>query len=347
MRKISSQDFYKTLNQTEEGKRYLQLVNQAKASCRNWKKEFGFEIHHIQPRSLGGELKDRNNLVKFTYYEHCVAHALLAIAFPCVETLCAIKRMSHKQINRLSDLDKTSLEDIYGWSELILRARKEQGLRRKGTSRLYDPETHGYVFVRSLEEKEQKIKEGYLDVQKVGMCSDEYGSQILVFPWEVEKLQQEGWRVGGLKKGPASEIARYNLSLAHKGGKSHLGIPVSNTTRQKISETLKKKGCKPPGTKGRIRIVRDTEVKLIFPEDLDKYVERGYVKPVKKVYVKKGTHSATGKVWIHRGIDERRVPVESLQFWLNGGYKKGYSDLHKRKFSDAQKKKHLERVDSY
>lgn len=44
---------------------------------RGTKKEDGYEIHHIVPKSMGG--KDRvSNYVKFTYREHYIAHLLLS-----------------------------------------------------------------------------------------------------------------------------------------------------------------------------------------------------------------------------------------------------------------------------
>lgn len=44
-------------------------------------RESGFEVHHIVPRCLGG-LDDKQNLVKFTYREHLLAHKLLIKIYP-------------------------------------------------------------------------------------------------------------------------------------------------------------------------------------------------------------------------------------------------------------------------
>lgn len=43
---------------------------------RGLKRESGYEIHHILPRSMGGS-NEENNLVKLTYKEHFIAHRLL------------------------------------------------------------------------------------------------------------------------------------------------------------------------------------------------------------------------------------------------------------------------------
>jgi len=39
-------------------------------------KELGYEVHHIQPKSLGGK-NTKSNLVKLTYREHYIAHRIL------------------------------------------------------------------------------------------------------------------------------------------------------------------------------------------------------------------------------------------------------------------------------
>jgi hypothetical protein len=55
-------------------KTYLLLIEKAKS---RFEYDGYFEIHHIQPRSLGGS-NDPDNLVKLTAKEHYVAHLLLA-----------------------------------------------------------------------------------------------------------------------------------------------------------------------------------------------------------------------------------------------------------------------------
>lgn len=44
--------------------------------CRGLEKERGYELHHILPKSLGGE-DTEDNLVKLSYREHFIAHLLL------------------------------------------------------------------------------------------------------------------------------------------------------------------------------------------------------------------------------------------------------------------------------
>ncbi len=47
---------------------------------RDLSREDGFHIHHIVPKCVGGP-NDPDNLIKLTYREHYLCHALLAIAF--------------------------------------------------------------------------------------------------------------------------------------------------------------------------------------------------------------------------------------------------------------------------
>jgi hypothetical protein len=55
-------------------KHYIQLVDSRQS--RGLNREFGYEIHHIVPRCIGGD-DSAENLVKLTYREHYIAHMLL------------------------------------------------------------------------------------------------------------------------------------------------------------------------------------------------------------------------------------------------------------------------------
>lgn len=57
---------------------YEKIYNRLCSSRKNRgvKREGGYEIHHILPKSMGGS-DDENNLVKLTYREHFIAHRLL------------------------------------------------------------------------------------------------------------------------------------------------------------------------------------------------------------------------------------------------------------------------------
>ena len=56
---------------------YMDFIESIIKENRGLESEKGFEIHHILPKSLGGT-NDSYNLVKLTYFEHVIAHYLLA-----------------------------------------------------------------------------------------------------------------------------------------------------------------------------------------------------------------------------------------------------------------------------
>lgn len=128
MKIISKEEFYETLKTNNYGIQYLDLIQKVLLENRGLQRQVGYEKHHIHPISLGGEVKSESNQVKLTIYEHCQAHALLAKALPCYETLVPISRMSFKQYVRVQDVDKISLEETYQWSEL----RTQSCLVRRG-----------------------------------------------------------------------------------------------------------------------------------------------------------------------------------------------------------------------
>ncbi len=124
MQNLNIENFYEKLNNCEEGRQYICLVENAQKENRGIKKEKGFEIHHIHPRKLGGDDSEANK-VKLTNYEHSLAHLLIAKAFPCNETLNAIKIMGiYKTFNNLSKEEKETIEDLYYFSSI-----REESLR--------------------------------------------------------------------------------------------------------------------------------------------------------------------------------------------------------------------------
>lgn len=280
MKYLTSEEFYLALQASDYGKQYLDLVDKVKLENRGLEREAGYEIHHIQPRKLGGT---NSETVKVTYYEHCTLHYYLAKAIPCIETFYPINILSNMQLKKMSDIDRVNLEDILNWSRL-----REEVLQD----------------VMYSEEAKERFR-------------------------------------GESNKRWSLEDYRVKQSNAHKGKTSHLGIPVSLETRQKISQTLKSKNCKPPGISGRIKVTGvDGTVKFIFPDQLDYYKSCGWKRCIKK-YIKKGTNSAVGKVWVHKGSVDRRVPKSDIQVFLSQGYVSGYSKEHRRKLSEAHKNRTL------
>lgn len=110
--------FYGKLYNSEWGKKYLELIREPVPEG------VQTEVHHIQPRALGGT-NSSVNLVRLTVFHHILAHVYLAKALPCTETLLPITWMSRKSVKKLTDLEKISLEQLQEWSELREQASKE------------------------------------------------------------------------------------------------------------------------------------------------------------------------------------------------------------------------------
>lgn len=89
-----------------ENDTYISIVE--KGRDRDLKVEKGYEIHHIIPRSLGGE-DDLGNLTKLTVKEHLTAHYVLAeMGVPYME-YALLRMLSGSQWNKLTEESKKEL----------------------------------------------------------------------------------------------------------------------------------------------------------------------------------------------------------------------------------------------
>ena len=70
--------FYQRLQESEEGREYLSLIDSSKERDSSFRED-GYELHHIFPRGLGG--KKEGKLAKLTIQEHVKAHELLSKIF--------------------------------------------------------------------------------------------------------------------------------------------------------------------------------------------------------------------------------------------------------------------------
>ena len=116
---MNIEDFFIELGRTKYGRDYLKFIRSEK----NYSNGVRTEAHHIFPRALGGS-NSENNLVRLSIYDHIIAHIYLAKAIPCKETLLPITWMSRKNVRSLSELERTSLEEIQDWVELREKARE-------------------------------------------------------------------------------------------------------------------------------------------------------------------------------------------------------------------------------
>ena len=193
------QDFYDQLNVSEAGRDYIALIE----SCRSRAliPEPGYEIHHRFPTSLGG-LNVNANKVKFTVFEHCKAHALLAKAIPCYKTLQPITYMSVAQVQKLEDLEKVTLEDIFEWSKL-----REKALHHPKSPEHRKRMSEGAKATNKHLTEEHRAK---LDqTGKIAVNNGEYSH--LIYPEQLQEYLDKGWVRGRPQK------VKEKLSNAHKG----------------------------------------------------------------------------------------------------------------------------------
>lgn len=193
------QDFYDQLEVSNAGREYLALVESC--ASRILTSEPGYEIHHIQPTCLGG-LNVNDNKVKFTVFEHCKAHALLAQAIPCYKTLQPLVKMSYGQISKISDLEKIELDEIYRWTEL-----REKALHHPKSPEHIEKNRQSHLklhFKPSQEHLKKMHQGGKVAVNDGNVCH-------LVSLENLPKYLEQGWTRG---RTPAT---KQRLSNSHKG----------------------------------------------------------------------------------------------------------------------------------
>lgn len=319
MRKLSSEEFNKTLQENLHGQEYLRIVEKVLSEKRPLVDEPGFELHHIHPRGLGGDLTAESNLIKVSCFEHCLLHVLLAKTFQLPETLYPIIRMTYAQLKRCSDLEQITLEDIYKWSK---EREKALGLASQRTF---------------SEESRKKMSESHKGRPgtTTGCIRIHKGRRgRIVKPETLETFLNDGWEIGVPERTPEH---RRKLSESGKGKK------VSEESKQKNREAHL---GKPGGNKGRIFIHRGEELKRISPEELDKYLPEGWEQGLHASwYQHKGMckHTAEwrakvskatkGRICINKDGRVKRVFEKDFPKYAEEGWTKG-GVSYKRKSQD-------------
>jgi len=289
---MTEQEFFKTLKDTKEGREYLDLVS----SClsRSLRPEQGFELHHIFLTSLGGKNVSENK-VKFTIFEHCRAHALLAKAIPCYKTLQPITYMSRGQVTKLGDLEKVTLEEQLEWSKLREKA-------------LHQPKSPEHVEKMRNALKGRKLsKEVRAHMGGAGRGKKFINNGIIhkrVLPEDLDEWLTEGWTLGRTKE---------------------LMTKISESTQGRTS-SLKGKICV---TKDGKELKIDPED---LQKYLSEGYEKGRCKSFsekRSKFLKGRTSTTKGRKKIHNleGV-EKLIPEEQLQEYLSKGWIEGTSPQH-------------------
>ena len=115
--------------------KYEDFIKKIVEETRGLQRESGYEIHHIQPRSLGGS-NDSSNLVKLTCFEHVIAHYILARDTHTPEMYAAFNMMSSKNFNE-ENIRNLTEDDLREIAEVLKEAK--DFCRKIGSSWVNDP----------------------------------------------------------------------------------------------------------------------------------------------------------------------------------------------------------------
>lgn len=282
--KISSEEFFNRLSQSDSGRDYLKLVN----SCsKTVEKRKGYELHHIQPKALGGE-DSVSNLISCTIFEHCKCHALLAKAIPCYKTLQPLTRMSHGQVKRLQDLEKIRLEEMYEWSNL-----RKKALHYPKPAETIEKIRKSHLGKKLSEEHIRKRTS-----KRVGTITVTDGNSTkYISPEELNDWIGKGWKRG------ISETRRMRLVSSHKG---RSGDKSSSFGRKCIHK-------------------EDKELK-VYPENISEYLSKGWKlgrSIVNKEKLRQNIGRNKGKIRITRAGKGKLIIPDSLQEYLDQGWSLG------------------------
>lgn len=257
------QTFYDQLNVSVFGKEYIYLTKTCKS--RILIPESGYIICYIFPTSLGG-LNTSENKVKLTYFEYCVACALLAQAIPCYKTLKIFLQDAFDLYQDMNITKKEILEKEYHWIDLqakaldALKVKNNPGLRKRNSGTV--AVTNGIVTKYVL------------------------GSEMLE------------WISKGWKKG-VSAVRKESLRKSHTGLKSKLRgrvtITDGNLERKVSPEDLQfyldqgwklgrcfnfstnyREAMKNKTNKNKIRICKEGVGKIVSVEELQSYLDQGW-----------------------------------------------------------------------
>lgn len=269
--------------------RYIQFINAILTKrSENVKFEYS-EKHHILPKSMGGS-NDKENLIYLSYREHYIAHYMLAKAFPNHNISSALtKMMDGKERIKNSRLYETAR--IFVSNSMSKRQKENPSAQNKKWMNNSKEEVlvlfeniaqfleNGYSIGRLpmseevklrisittkgkrtgddnprrkhpvTEETKQKLKNYYKKMKEQGLsysnknkiAINKDGIIKYIFPIELETFIKLGWLCGGISnKTP-------KLELAHKNRIGKIWVNNSLTN------------------------------KLIRKEELDYYIENGYI----------------------------------------------------------------------
>lgn len=236
MKSINAVQFLADLGKSEFGQKYLEIVNRGWKLPENYNrylklkdKKDGYEVHHIQPLSLGGEQRG-NNRVYLSTLDHVLAHYYLALACPCVETTYAFWCITGVQTKTLQESEVQMVQKLEHYSELRDRAKQLRSKAQLG--RVHTPEHRKKVW-------ETRRKNG-----------TDHGWK---YPEDSMQKSIETRRKNGT-------LGKNNMTLAWKNRRKNGTDHVSEEAKQKRLETLKTseawKNCHGPEVVAKIQATK-------------------------------------------------------------------------------------------
>lgn len=304
---MNSQVFCESLRKTDEGKKYLSLIEQAQSCKRGLEKERGYEVHHIHTKALGGS-NEADNLVKLTIFEHILAHYYLALALPCRQTLYPIIILSNRAIRTLSDLQKVQIESLEYWTHL----REEANKALLGRICINNGTVKKYVFEDELSEYLGKgwVK-GNLPTTKGRVTVNNGIQDRRVEVCELSRLLKEGWKEGSVLRGRES-----SQKGKHTGERKFItnGVVDLQVPVEQVDSYVKKGywlGRKPFSKETRQRLSERLKGRKISEKERERRKQTG-----------------KGRVWCHFGEKTRWVEQSEFDSVLKGdGWKLGRKDI--------------------
>jgi len=326
---ISNEEFFIQLNSCEYGRQYIELVTNPKNHI--GKKEKG-DDHHMYMKSICG---DNNHLVRLSYYNHCLAHLLLAKAgceldaWWSGKALLVINKMSGKaQYNSLTDLEKADLE-LEGWAE----ARKISNIKNSEMTKERYANNKEEILTKRFNTLAQRTPEEieathqkYVEVQKKRYSNPDERKRS-------GELSKRGWA-----NKPEAEKQQFSDDISvrmtawwanvSEGQKSEMGVKISKSNKERwanLPEEEKQEYIRKMTEINRNTIANRTEEKRQEICQIQKEINS---RP--EVKAKKSAGQVGRKV-INNGIEEKRVYPHEIEYYLNLGWKIGQKCSHVKK----------------
>lgn len=235
-------EFFKVLKSSEYGQKYLKIIHNGRHSpC----EERG-EIHHIYPRSFEeGKIDSKDNLVKLSVYDHLLCHYYLARSIPNQHTYWAFRMMCDLHLGKLDPETREGIQQLEHCAMLRKMGRKksEESIKRQ-----------------------VQLARGKIHINRDG-------KERKIYPKDLSRYLLEGWN-----KGRAGKV--YNPSKGrvwiHKGAETTL--VKKEELQQYIEEGWIKGRRKEETTRGKIRMIKDGQIRYATRDTFQQMLDEGYIK---------------------------------------------------------------------